>query len=70
MPTKPNKIPTPASTRRTEAAEELTNLKVVVETLVKENQELNLKVTESLKFHDFLNEKFEEHRKVNDEVLC
>ena len=68
MPTKPNK--TPAPTRRSEATEELTNLKVVVVTLVKENKELNLKVTESLKFHDFLNEKFEEHRKVNDEVLA
>ena len=61
---------TPISTRSSETAQEIKNLKIANEILANENEELKEKVAESIKSSEFINAKFEElNKKINEEVL-
>ena len=58
---------TPVSTRGS-TADEVRELRVVIEQLVQDNKEIKEKVDESAKFNEFVNEKFEEYKSLTEEV--
>ena len=52
-----------------EPADEIKDLKLIVEKLVQENKELTATVAESIKSNEFISAMFEEYKKSNEEVL-
>ena len=50
-------------------ADEIKNLKTIVEQLALDNKEIKDKLTESIRSNEFMSQKFDEYKKINEEVI-